>query len=110
MLPAQILVQNLCYDLTQLTLPLDRADATQLRAPRRWSSRDLLIFAACFAPLSSLFDIATFTLLGHLISTSTPAGQAVFRTGWFTESLLTQILAVQVIRTGRVPLLHSRPA
>ena len=60
--------------------------------------------------MSSLFDVATFTLLGHLIGTSTPAGQTAFRTGWFTESLLTQILAVQVIRTGRVPLLHSRPA
>ena len=50
MLPAQILVQNICYDLAQLTLPLDRADTEQLRSPRRWSSRDLLIFAACFPP------------------------------------------------------------
>jgi P-type Mg2+ transporter len=110
MLPVQLLVQNMCYDLAQLTLPLDRADPEQLRAPQRWSSRDLLIFAACFALLSSLFDIATFALLGQVVNLGTPAGQAAFHAGWLTESLLTQILAVHVIRTGRIPLLRSRAA
>ncbi|MCW2643461.1 MAG: magnesium-transporting ATPase [Dactylosporangium sp.] len=108
MLPLQLLAQNLCYDLAQLALPLDRVDPDQLRKPQRWSTRDLLGFIACFAPLSSLFDLATFWLLGHLLSVDGTSGQALFHTCWFIENLLTQILAVQVIRTARVPLRHSR--
>jgi P-type Mg2+ transporter len=107
MLPLQLLVQNVCYDLVQLTLPFDRTDPEQLRTPQQWSSRDLLIFVACFAPLSSVFDVATFALLGHLMNLHSAAGQVAFHTGWFIESLLTQILAVHVIRTGRIPLLRS---
>ena len=112
MLPLQILVQNLGYDLAQLTLPLDHADPGQLTRPHRWSARDLTVFIACFAPLSSAFDLITFAFLQHLhtLGTSTASHQMLFHAGWFTESLLTQILAVLVIRTGRVPLLHNRPA
>jgi Mg2+-importing ATPase len=110
MLPLQLLVQNIAYDLTQLTLPFDRADPEQLRRPHRWSARDLAGFIACFAPLSSAFDLVTFWLLQHLHPAHTSTHQMLFHTGWFIECLLTQILAVLVIRTGRVPLLHSRPA
>ena len=110
MLPLQILVQNLGYDLAQLTLPLDHADPGQLTRPHRWSARDLTCFIACFAPLSSAFDLITFQLLQHLHTAGTISHQMMFHAGWFTESLLTQILAVLVIRTGRVPLLQSRPA
>ena len=110
MLPLQILVQNLGYDIAQLTLPLDRADPEQLTRPHRWSAHDLAIFIACFAPLSSAFDLVTFALLQHLPAASAASHQMLFHTGWFTESLLTQILAVLVIRTERIPLLHSRPA
>ena len=112
MLPLQILVQNLGYDLAQLTLPLDHADPGQLTRPHRWSARDLTVFIACFAPLSSAFDLITFAFLQHLhtLGTSTASHQMLFHACWFTESLLTQILAVLVIRTGRVPLLHNRPA
>jgi Mg2+-importing ATPase len=108
MLPLQLLAQNLCYDLAQLALPLDRVDPDQLRKPQRWSTRDLLGFIACFAPLSSLFDLATFWLLGHLLPVDSTSRQALFHTCWFIENLLTQILAVQVIRTAWVPLRHSR--
>ena len=110
MLPLQLLVQNLGYDLAQLTLPLDHADPGQLTRPHRWSTRDLTIFIACFAPLSSAFDLITFQLLQHLHAPGTASHQMVFQAGWFTESLLSQVLAVLVIRTGRVPLLQSRPA
>jgi Mg2+-importing ATPase len=109
MLPLQILVQNLAYDLAQLTLPLDNVDPEQVRRPHRWNSRDLLRFAGFFAPLSSAFDLATFWLL-WLFWSRVGGTQAVFHTGWFVEGLLTQVLAVLVIRTGRVPLLGSRPA
>jgi Mg2+-importing ATPase len=110
MLPLQLLVQNLGYDAAQLTLPLDHADPEQLARPHRWSARDLTLFIACLAPISSAFDLATFWLLQHLIHTEAANHQALFHTGWFIESLLTQILAVLVIRTGRTPLPRSRPA
>jgi Mg2+-importing ATPase len=109
MLPLQILVQNLGYDLAQLTLPLDHADPGQLTRPHRWSTRDLTIFITCFAPLSSAFDLITFQLLQHT-HTGITSHQMLFHAGWFTESLLTQILAVLIIRTERFPLLQSRPA
>jgi len=73
------------------------------------STRDLTIFIACFAPLSSAFDLITFQLLQHLHA-GTTSHQMMFHAGWFTESLLTQILAVLIIRTERFPLLQSRPA
>jgi P-type Mg2+ transporter len=110
MLPLQLLVQNLGYDAAQLALPLDRADPEQLTRPHRWSGHDLTAFIACFAPISSAFDLVTFWLLQHLDPTNAADHQVLFHTGWFIESLLTQILAVLVIRTGRIPLPHSRPA
>jgi P-type Mg2+ transporter len=110
MLPLQLLVQNLGYDAAQLALPLDRADPEQLARPHRWSDRDLTGFIACLAPVSSAFDLVTFWLLQHLPGAAGAGHQALFHTGWFIESLLTQILAVLVIRTGRVPLPRSRPA
>ena len=76
----------------------------------RWCTRDLTIFIACFAPLSSAFDLITFQLLQHLHAPGATSHQMMFQAGWFTESLLTQVLAVLVIRTGRVPLLQSLPA
>jgi Mg2+-importing ATPase len=110
MLPLQLLVQNLGYDAVQLALPSDRADPEQLTRPHRWSGRDLTLFIACLAPISSAFDLLTFWLLRHLARPGTAGHEALFHTGWFVEGLLTQILAVLVIRTGRVPLPRSRPA
>jgi Mg2+-importing ATPase len=107
MLPLQILVQNLGYDIAQLSLPVDRADPEQVAGPHRWNSRDLVGFIACFAPLSSAFDLATFWLLRNAWASG---GPALFHTGWFIEGLLSQVLAVLVIRTGRLPLVGTRPA
>jgi Mg2+-importing ATPase len=109
MLPVQLLAQNLCYDLTQLAVPFDRADPDQLRRPQRWSHRDLVGFIACFALVGSVFDLATFWLLGHDLDDATSGGQSLFHTGWFVQGLVTQTLAVCVIRTAAVPLLRSRP-
>ncbi len=107
MLPLQILVQNLGYDVAQLSLPVDRADPEQLARPHRWDTRDMVCFIACFAPLSSAFDLATFWLLRHAWASG---GPTLFHAGWFIEGLLSQVLAVLVIRTGRLPLVGSRPA
>jgi Mg2+-importing ATPase len=109
MLPVQLLVQNLCYDLTQLALPFDRAEPGQIRGPLRWSYRDLAGFVTRFALLGSVFDLATFWLLRRELDEYTAGGQVLFHTGWFVQGLLTQTLAVCVIRTIAVPVLRGRP-
>jgi Mg2+-importing ATPase len=110
MLPVQLLVQNLCYDLTQLALPFDHVEPGQIRSPLRWSYRDLVGFVIRFALLGSVFDLATFWLLRKELDETSAGGQALFHTGWFVQGLLTQTLAVCVIRTIAVPLLRGRPA
>jgi len=106
MLPSQLLLNNLLYDTGQLTIPTDNVDADQLRRPGQWDIRLIRRFMLVFGPLSSLFDAATFLiLLGPF-----QADAALFRSGWFVESLATQTLVVFAIRTRRVPFIRSRPS
>ncbi|ROP58665.1 HAD-IC family P-type ATPase [Curtobacterium sp. PhB115] len=105
MLPAQVLLNNLIYDLGQLTIPTDRVDAERLVAPSRWDLGAVRRFMLTFGPVSSLFDFITFAVLIGVVH----ASPAEFRTVWFVESLLTQSLVVFVIRTNRVPSWRSRP-
>jgi len=93
--PLQVLINNLLYDFSQVGLPFDRADAADLAVPHAWDMRALLRFTVVMGPLSSAFDFATFALL--LGPLHADVGQ--FRTGWFVESMATQILVVLVIRT-----------
>jgi len=104
MLPVQILANNLLYDLSETGLPLDRVDAETVAAPQHWDMGFVRSFMLVLGPVSSLFDLATFALLIHVFG----AGEAQFRTGWFVESLLTQVLVIFVIRTARNPF-ASRP-
>jgi Mg2+-importing ATPase len=106
MLPGQILLGNLLYDASQLTIGTDRVDDSALRAPSRWDISAIRRFMLIFGPLSSVFDLATFALLLGVFSTS----PTQFHTGWFVESLATQALVVFVIRTRRFPFLRSRPS
>jgi Mg2+-importing ATPase len=106
MLPSQILLNNLLYDAGQLTIPTDHVDLEQLRAPSHWDIAFIRRFMLFFGPLSSLFDFLTFgIMLGPL-----HAGPALFRSGWFVESLATQALVIFAIRTRRIPFLRSRPS
>jgi Mg2+-importing ATPase len=106
MLPSQILLNNLLYDSSQLTIPTDRVDEEQLAAPSHWDIGMIRRFMLIFGPISSLFDFITFAvMLGPL-----HAGADLFRSGWFVESLATQTLIVFVIRTRRVPFFRSRPS
>ncbi|MFH6783303.1 MULTISPECIES: magnesium-translocating P-type ATPase [Methylobacterium] len=104
MLPMQILLNNLIYDLSELGIPFDRVRPEATARPQAWDRRALLRFAAVMGPLSSLFDFLTFgvLLLGF------GAGPEVFRTAWFLESMATQILVIVVIRTEARPW-HDRP-
>jgi P-type Mg2+ transporter len=106
MLPSQILLNNLLYDSSQLTLPTDNVDAEQLGAPSHWDIAFIRRFMLLFGPVSSLFDFLTFgIMLGPL-----HAGPTLFRSGWFVESLATQTLVIFAIRTRRTPFFRSKPS
>ena len=105
MLPSQILLNNLLYDSSQLSIPTDNVDAEQLHAPSHWNIAFIRRFMLTFGPISSLFDFLTFGLMLGVLH----AGPVEFRTGWFVESLATQTLIIFAIRTRRVPFLRSRP-
>jgi Mg2+-importing ATPase len=106
MLPSQILLNNLLYDMSQLTIPTDHVDEEQLVRPSHWDVGSIRKFMFRFGPISSVFDIATFLVLIHVLHASAPE----FRTGWFIESLATQTFVVFAIRTLRVPFFRSRPS
>ncbi|HJR14514.1 MAG TPA: magnesium-translocating P-type ATPase [Rhodanobacteraceae bacterium] len=107
MLPLQILVLNLLYDISQLSIPFDRMDEEYVRKPRKWDAGDIGRFMAWIGPTSSVFDITTFLLLWFWFGANTPAHQGFFQSGWFVESLLTQTLVVHMIRTRRIPFVQS---
>ncbi|SFC90254.1 magnesium-translocating P-type ATPase [Massilia yuzhufengensis] len=98
MAPVQVLLNNLLYDCAQTALVTDRVDPDYLACPRRWDIGALRRYVLCFGPISSLFDYATFALLWFGLGAA--GAPALFQTGWFVESLLSQTLIVYVIRTG----------
>jgi len=102
--PLQILLNNLIYDLSEIGIPFDRADAAALATPKAWDMGAVLRFTLIMGPLSSLFDMATFGLLIFAFG----AGVDEFRTAWFVESITTQILVIFIIRTAK-PVWRSWP-
>jgi P-type Mg2+ transporter len=107
MLTIQILIQNLLYDLSQLSLPWDRMDREFLRVPRRWEPGGIARFMVCIGPISSIFDITTFLLMWYVFRANSEASQSLFQSGWFVEGLLSQTLIVHMIRTEKIPFLQS---
>ncbi|MFD8475371.1 magnesium-translocating P-type ATPase [Streptomyces globisporus] len=102
MLPAQVLVQNLCFDAAQLAFAFDRPPASVLRRPTVLRPRDFLRFITGFGLLNAAADLATFWVLAlALHNASGDGGEAAFHAGWFTENLLTQALVMVLLRTGR---------
>ena len=108
MLPLQLLVQNLLYDISQIAIPFDNVDEELLTQPQRWNPDDIGRFMVWFGPVSSLFDIVTFGLMWVVFSANTPEHQTLFQSGWFVEGLLSQTLIVHMIRTRKIPFLQSR--
>ena len=94
MLPVQVLLNNFLYDIAQLTIPTDRVDSDFLRAPRRWDIAAVRRFMLRVGPVSSIFDLLTFAVLLYAFHATAP----LFHTGWFVESVVTQILVLFVIR------------
>ena len=121
MLPIQILVLNLIYDISCIAIPWDHLDDEFLRVPRNWDASSISRFMLWVGPTSSIFDITTYLLLffvvcpavigqpwGALSATAAVAFGALFHAGWFVESLWTQTLVIHMIRSPKIPFLKTR--
>ncbi len=107
MLPIQILVNNLLYDISQVSIPWDSMDAEYLEQPKKWNAGGIAKFMVYIGPISSIFDYATFALMWFVFKANAPAHQSLFQTAWFVESLLSQTLIVHMIRTRKIPFIQS---
>ncbi len=97
LLPIQVLLTNLIYDFAQTGLPLDNVDPEAIERPIHWEIRLIERFMIVIGPISTIFDVMTFGILLLVFR----ADEALFRTGWFVESLVTQILMIFAVRTRR---------
>jgi P-type Mg2+ transporter len=110
MLPIQLLVQNLLYDISQVSIPWDDVDRDYLKQPHRWDAGGIARFMVFIGPISSIFDIVTYLVMWHVFLANSIEHQSLFQSGWFIEGLLTQTLIVHMIRTQHVPFIESRAA
>ena len=121
----QILLLNLLYDILCIILPWDNVDEEETLSPRDWSGKTLGRFMLFFGPISSLFDIVTFLFLYYILCPLLCGGTtylnmvdpvmqsqyvALFQTGWFLESMWTQVLILHFLRTRKVPFVQSSPS
>src|SRR5690606_37729399 len=88
MLPIHILVQNLLYDISQISIPWDKMDREYIDTPHKWEASGISRFMFFIGPVSSIFDYATFWLMFYVFAANTPEKQALFQSGWFIEGLL----------------------
>jgi len=120
MLPLQILVLNLIYDISCITIPWDNVDLEYLKMPRRWDASSIVSFMLWIGPISSVFDITTYLLMFLYICPAVLGGpfqsltigsqltfMALFHAGWFVESLWSQTLVIHMIRTPKIPFVQS---
>ena len=124
MTSVQLLLLNLLYDILCLVLPWDHVDQDILAKPLEWSGRTLGRFMRFFGPISSIFDLLTFAYLFFVLCPAVCGGDfatlagsgeqlrfiALFQTGWFLESMWTQVLILHLLRTPKAPLFQSRPS
>ncbi|UYZ84087.1 magnesium-translocating P-type ATPase [Entomomonas sp. E2T0] len=110
MLAIHLLIQNLMYDISQLSLPWDKMDKEFLRKPRKWDAKNIGRFMLWIGPTSSIFDITTFALMWYVFAANTPELQSLFQSGWFIEGLLSQTLVVHMLRTQKIPFVQSTAA
>lgn len=120
----QLLLLNLLYDTLCLVLPWDHVDEEACSRPLEWSGRTLGRFMRFFGPVSSIFDILTFIYLFFVLCPSVCGGNfaslagtekqhlfvGMFQTGWFLESMWTQVLILHLLRTKKIPWFQSKPS
>jgi Mg2+-importing ATPase len=99
MLPTQILLNNILYDISEVPIPLDEVDAAEIARPRVLDLGFIRNFMLVIGPVSSVFDFLTFYILLAVLQ----ADEKLFQTGWFVESLCTQVLVIFIIRTRGNP-------
>jgi len=104
MLPIQILLNNLIYNVSEIAIPFDDVDPETVVEPLKWDIKLIERFMLVFGPVSSVFDFITFWAMLSFFH----AGELLFQTGWFVESMVTQTLVVFCIRTRRL-FFRSRP-
>ena len=107
MLPIQLLVQNLLYDMSQTAIPWDRMDKEYIEEPKKWDASGIARFMLWIGPTSSVFDYATFGVMFYVFKANSPEHQSLFQSGWFVEGLLSQTLIVHLIRTKKIPFIQS---
>ncbi|AMS17711.1 magnesium-translocating P-type ATPase [Pseudomonas chlororaphis] len=110
MLAIHLLLQNLMYDISQLSLPWDKMDKEFLRKPRKWDAKNIGRFMLWIGPTSSIFDITTFALMWFVFAANSVEMAALFQSGWFIEGLLSQTLVVHMLRTQKIPFIQSTAA
>lgn len=110
MLPVQILLQNLLYDMSQTAIPFDHVDQEFLLKPRKWEPRGFAKFILFIGPISSIFDYVLFAVMWFYFAANIVDRQNLFQTGWFIEGLLSQTLIVHMIRTQKIPFIQSIPS
>jgi Mg2+-importing ATPase len=126
MLPLQVLTNNLLYDFSQVPIPTDNVGPQQIAKPRPWQMGEIARFIVFIGPISSIFDYTTYAMMwfvfgcNNVVITPELAARygkdavhntyaaALFQTGWFVESLMTQTLIIHVIRTNLIPFIQSR--
>jgi Mg2+-importing ATPase len=129
MAPIQVLTNNLLYDFSQVPIPTDNVGQTQIARPKPWNMGEIAKFIIFIGPISSIFDYTTYCLMWfyfgssdlglpapahlawrfpHAVEPDATYAAALFHTGWFVESLMTQTLIVHVIRTNLIPFIQSR--
>ena len=110
MLAIHLLIQNLLYDISQLSLPWDKMDNEFLQKPRKWNALNIRRFMIWIGPTSSIFDITTYALMWFVFSANSVEAQSLFHSGWFIEGLLSQTLVVHMLRTQKIPFVQSTAA
>jgi Mg2+-importing ATPase len=110
MLPVHILTQNLLNDFAQMGLAFDNMDADFVLKPQKWDVKLLKSFMWIMGPLSSVFDILCYIILWFVFGYNSMANSTYFQTGWFLFGTLSQIFIIHMIRTGKIPFIHSKPA
>ncbi len=106
MLPIQIIANNMLYDISQTTIPTDTVEEEYLVNPRKWDIGTITKFMFVMGPVSSVFDYVTFFIMLFILNGWN--NPALFQTGWFVESVISQTLIIHVIRTSRMPFIESR--
>ena len=107
MLPIQILIQNLIYDFSQISIPFDNVDYEFTRKPQKWDTSDLKRFMNVFGLIGAAFDIITFIVLWFVLKFNTVDLQSSFQTGWFIVNTISAIMVVHFIRTKKIPFAQS---